>query len=410
MCEDFVLKIVEDLSKIGRTSDGGSNRLGFSKSDIEAREYILNIIKDLGLTSRIDGFGNIIARYDGGSKEFAAVATGSHIDTVPNGGHYDGILGVAASIAAIKSIKDDGIKLNRPLELIVFQLEESSRFGHATMGSKVMVGRDVLSKFKEAKDKEGNTLIDVLSENGLDFNKLGESKRTADEFHSFVEVHIDQSKDLLDADKPIGVVEAISAPIRYKINIVGEAAHSGATKISDRKDALVAAAELILAVRNLALAYADKNVIATVGDIKVSPGAMNVVPGKAEVSLDLRGSVKAFRDEASQLIEDECMKIATRHSVDIEMNKISDEDPVPMDAVVSSTIINATQKLGIESINVVSGAGHDAMNMTEITRAGMIFVRNTNGMSHTPEEMVDPEDIKLLYRVLKETLIDLATQ
>jgi len=408
MSVEVALKIIEDLSEIGKTADGGSNRLGFSEKDIEAREYFISLIKDIGLDVRVDNFGNIISRYKGGSNERAAVATGSHIDTVPNGGHYDGMLGSALSFAVIKSIKDEGIELKYPIEFILFQLEESSRFGHATMGSKIMSGKDILHKFEKAVDKDGKTLPEVLKEQSLDFDKLKDSVRTEDEFISFIEVHIDQSKDLESISKPIGVVEAIAAPTRFKVTIIGEAAHSGATKIPFRKDALVAAAELILAVRNLALAYAEKNIVATVGDIKVSPGAMNVVPGRAELYIDLRGIDKNIKTEVTKIIEGESLRIAVRYNLDINLEKLSDEEPVIMDKSICSNLINAAKHFGAESETLVCGAGHDAMNMATLTKTGMILVRCKNGASHQPKEFADKKDIEIAYNILRKTILELA--
>lgn len=408
MSVELALKIIDDLSNIGRTSDGGSHRLGFSEKDIEAREYFISLIKEIGLDVRVDHFGNIISRYKGNSNERTAVATGSHIDTVPNGGHYDGMLGAALSFAVLKSIKDEGIELKYPIEFILFQLEESSRFGHATMGSKIMAGKDVLHLFEKAVDKDGKTLREVLKEQSLDFNKLQDAARTSDEFVSFIEVHIDQSKDLESVSKPIGVVEAIAAPTRFKVTIVGEAAHSGATKIPFRKDALVAAAELILAVRNLALAYAEKNIVATVGDIKVFPGAMNVVPGRAELYIDLRGIDRDVKTEVTKIIEEESLRIAVRYNLDIDLNKLSDEAPVIMDKSICSHLINASKHFGIECETLVCGAGHDAMNMATLTKTGMILIRCKDGASHQPKEFAEREDIEMAYNILRKTILELA--
>lgn len=403
----WIHNVIKNLSNIGKTENGGSNRLGFTPEDIRAREYFISLIKEAGLDYRIDGFGNIFARLEGTDKNLPAVATGSHIDTVPDGGHYDGVLGAVASLAAIKQIKEDEIKIKHTIELMVFQLEESSRFGHATMGSKVVAGKDI-SAWANATDKNGVTLADALKEEKLDFNQLVKCKRSAKEFKAFIELHIDQSMDLELAGKPIGIVEAIAAPIRSKVTVNGEAAHSGGAKMKNRKDALVSAAELVLAVRSFALAYAEKKIVATVGNLKVYPGAMNVVPGKAELFIDLRGTDKDVMDEVYSLIRDESSKIAMRHGTPIEMELLSKELPVNMDRNLFSTIKNVCKDLEIPCEKVVSGAGHDAMNMAQLTPACMIFVRGKKGISHHPAEFVEQDDIEKGFKVLTETLIRLA--
>lgn len=403
----WIHNVIKNLSNIGKTESGGSNRLGFTPEDSRAREYFISLIKEAGLDYRIDCFGNIFARLEGADKNLPSVATGSHIDTVPNGGHYDGVLGAVASLAAIKQIKEDEIKIKHPIELMIFQLEESSRFGHATMGSKAVAGKDI-SAWATATDKDGVTLIDALKNEKLDFNLLNSCKRSAKEFKAFIELHIDQSMDLELADKPIGIVEAIAAPIRSKVTVNGEAAHSGGAKMKNRKDALVAAAELVLAVRSFALAYAEKKIVATVGNLKVYPGAMNVVPGKAELFIDLRGTDKDIMEEVYSLIRDESSKIAMRHGTPIEMELLSKETPVNMDRNLFSTIKTICKDLDIPCEKVISGAGHDAMNMAQLTPTCMIFVRGKKGISHHPAEFVEQDDIDKGFQVLHETLKRLA--
>lgn len=403
----WINNVLKTISNIGKTESGGSNRLGFTPEDMRARQYFISLIEETGLAYRIDGFGNIFARLEGSDKDAPAVATGSHIDTVPNGGHYDGVLGSVASLAAIKRLKEDGVKLKHSLELIIFQLEESSRFGHATMGSKVIAGRDI-SAWKTAKDKDGFSVADALKSAGLDFDKLNDSIKDSKEYKAFVEMHIDQSTDLELAGKPIGVVEAIAAPIRAKVTINGEAAHSGASKMKNRKDALVSAAELILAVRNFGLAYSEKKIVTTVGNVKVYPGAMNVVPGKSELFIDLRGINKDVMNEVYSLIKDESSKIAMRHGTPVEIELLGSETPVRMDRNLFLEIKNVCKDLAISCENVISGAGHDAMNMASLTPTCMIFVRSRKGVSHQPAEFVEPEDIEQGFEVLTETLRRLA--
>lgn len=404
----WINQVITTLSSIGKTESGGSGRLGFTPEDKKGREYFISLIKDAGLEPKTDGFGNISARLPGQDPYAPAVATGSHIDTVPNGGHYDGALGSVSSLAAIMKLKSEGVKLKHPLELMIFQLEESSRFGHSTMGSKVVAGKNI-SAWKNASDKDGLSVPQVLASQGLDFGSLDKCVRSPKEFKAFIEMHIDQSADLEIAGKPIGIVEAIAAPIRAKVTVTGEASHSGAAKMKNRKDALVAAADLILAVRGFAMAYAEKKIVATVGNINVFPGAMNVVPGKAVLLIDLRGTDEEVMDEVYSLIKAESSKIAMRHGTPIEIELLSKELPVAMDKSLFSTIKTVCRDLNVPCENVISGAGHDAMNMASLTPTCMIFVRGRKGISHQPGEFVRPEDIEKGFLVLTESLKRLAS-
>ncbi len=410
MAGEFALELIDGLSKIGRTEFDGSDKVGFTKYDIEGRNYLMSQIEAIGLEYRVDAFGNIIATYNPNNSSLPAVATGSHIDTVPNGGHYDGILGVALSLSAIKEIKEAGIELKRPLELITFQLEESARFGHATMGSKVMTGMNVFEKYRDLKDKDGVSLGEAMAESRLDISKLEDAIRGKDEIYAFIEAHIDQSIDLYDEDYALGIVTSIAAPKRYRMTITGEPAHSGATRMKYRKDALLPTAEIILLIKDLALEYADRDVVATCGDVKVFPGAMAVVPGKTEFLVDLRASSREHRDVVAKTIEEESKKIAAKYNTTIDIAILSDEDPIPVDKGVYETIEKTADKLGIKMYPMFSAAGHDAMNMANIAKMGMIFVRNPSGTSHSPEECVQDEDIKTAATLLKETIIELANQ
>ncbi len=405
---DWIMNVINTLAKIGPTEDGGSNRMGFTDADMQAREYFISLIKEIGLEYRLDHFGNIFARLEGSDKNAPVVATGSHIDTVPNGGHYDGILGTVLSLAAIKQIKEENFEHTYPIELIVFQLEESSRFSHATMGSKVIAGRDVCKMWANAQDKDGITLQEALKSRGFDFDKLPESARKAEEFKCFIEAHIDQSKDLERAEKSVGIVEAIAAPIRSKAIVKGRADHSGSTQMEHRKDALVAASELVLAINKLAVEYSSKKIVATVGNVKVFPGAMNVVPGFVELFIDLRGIDKNVMEEVFQKIQDAAKEIDNTHEISTTFELLSSEKPVSMDSEIKNTLRNACDGLNIPYENVISGAGHDAMNIASLTPTGMIFIRGKGGISHNPEEFASVNDIEDGYKVLCESLKQLA--
>ncbi len=404
----WIMEVMNTLASMGRTEDGGSHRLGFSPEDMQAREYILSLIKDMGLEYRFDNFGNIFTRLKGSDPQAPVVATGSHIDTVPNGGHYDGMLGTVLSLASLKKIQDEGIAHKHSLELIIFQLEESSRFSHATMGSKVIAGKDIMGAWSKAQDKDGISLQQALKDHGFDFDKIPESARKGEEFKAFIELHIDQSKDLERAEKAVGIVQAIAAPIRSKVTVQGRADHSGSTQMEHRKDALVAASALVLGINRIACAYSNKKIVATVGDVKAYPGAMNVVPGKAELFVDLRGIDKAVMDEVFALFQQEAANIDAQYGTKMTFDVLSAEKPVSMDSHIQATLTGVCDDLDIAYENVISGAGHDAMNMAPLTPTGMIFVRGKGGISHNPAEFASENDIEQGFNVLCESLIRLA--
>ena len=401
----WILDEINNISQIGMTANGVT-RLAFSQNDIKARAYLKNLIDNTGLEYREDTFGNMFALYKPLGAEGQIIGTGSHIDTVPNGGKYDGLLGVISSLAAIKTIKEKNIPIRHPLELIVFQAEESSRFGYATMGSKIMAGKlDDFVHWEKSVDNNGISLVEAMKDAGYNFYDIKKSVVEKDKYKGFVELHIDQSKTMKYEDKPVAVVDGIAAPLRVKVIIYGESAHSGSTAMRYRKDALVIASELVLAVRNLSLAYDERNAVATVSKLDIFPSVINVVPGTAVMYIDIRGINSKTIDELFGLIRAESSKIALRYKAACEIELISSEKPCMLNNYVSDIIEKSCIELNKPYMHIISGAGHDAMNMAEITECGMIFVKNDSGVSHHQNEEILKKDIEqgayLLYQTLK---------
>ncbi|CAK7022768.1 MAG: putative hydrolase [Desulfovibrio sp.] len=407
MSREWVQNVLDTLASIGKTGDNGSNRLAFSDEDMAAREYFKGLMVEAGLAVREDAFGNIIGRVEGTDPSLPAVATGSHIDTVPNGGHFDGMAGSVASLLALKRIRERGTT-RHPLELIIFQMEESSRFSQATFGSKVMVGKANLDLAAKATDKTGVTLPEAMAAKGYDFAKLGEAVRKKGELTCFLELHIEQSPTLEEKNLPVGIVTAIAAPIRTHVVIEGKASHSGGTAMNNRQDALVSAAEMVLAVRRVGNAFARKEIVATVGNLTVSPGAMNVVPGKAELWIDLRGTNRAVMDEAQAAVAKAADAVAAAYGTPVTLNILGADTPVPMTPRIITLMQDVAKEMNIPHMPIVSGAGHDTMNMAAITDVGMVFIRCKEGLSHNPGEFATIEDIMAGAEVLTETLFRLA--
>lgn len=385
----------------------GFNRLVFTDADWAACDFFAGLMRDAGLAVRTDAWGNLIGRLEGTESGAPAVATGSHLDTVPEGGNYDGGVGTVAGLGAIMRLKARG-PLRHPLELIVFRGEESSRFGIHTMGSKVMSGIANTEAWRSVKDQGGVPLANVLAARGLDLDRLPEAVRRPGELKAFVEVHIEQCFVLEQAGIPIGVVEAIAAPIRLKLAVEGTASHSGATPMGKRRDALVTAAHLVLAVEEEARKRAESRIVGTVGILRVSPGALNVVPGRAELWVDIRGIDEASLVETAAAVRAAAERIAAREGTLVTVETLGTDTPVPMDATVVAAIEAACLRLGVPYQRMPSGAGHDAMNMARIAPAGMIFIPCRGGVSHNPDEYAAPADIVRGMDVLTETLAALA--
>lgn len=400
--------VMDTIAALAKFSAGGPGitRLAFSDEDRGAGEYIQELMLQSGLTVRRDSFGNIIGRLEGMTPDAPAVATGSHLDTVPEGGRYDGVVGVVGGLAAIRRLAGQG-PLNYPLELIVFMAEESSRFGFATMGSKAMIG-SVNTAWAKAKDQAGNAFADALARQGIDLADARTAVRSREEFNAFLELHIEQGPILERAEKTIGIVEAIAAPTRLKIVVDGTAGHSGTTPMDDRQDALVSAAMIILAVQEIAMEQAHRGTVGTVGVIRNHPNVMNVIPGRVEMGVDIRGVDHDSIIETIQDVKDAVSTIADGQETPVAIEVVTSDKPVPLNPDIIQTIESVCRQLSIPHKRMNSGAGHDAMNMAALTPTGMIFIPCRAGISHNPDEEADPDDIMRGIDVLAATIQQLA--
>lgn len=406
MDREWVLSSIDELARFTQ-GDRGVTRLAFSDEDHAARQYIEQLMYEVGLTVRTDSFGNLIGRLEGTDPNAPAVVTGSHLDTVPEGGKYDGVLGVIGGLAAVKRLKQDG-PLTHPLEVISFVAEESSRFSHATMGSKAMTGTANLSAWSKSKDEQGISLAEALAHRGIELGRVKEAIRNKGEIKAFLELHIEQGPILERTGNEIGIVEAIAAPTRLKIIVEGTAAHSGATPMEARQDALVSAAMIILAVQEIALEHHHQGTVGTVGVLRVHPNAMNVIPGRVEMGVDIRGVDQESIIETIQDLKDAVSNIADSQETPVAIEVMTAEKPVALDEEIIEICEAVCRNLNISYKLMNSGAGHDAMNMAAIAPSGMIFIPCRDGLSHNPEEYADPADIMQGIDVLTETLRQLA--
>lgn len=407
---DRLMADLEAFSAIGSDGQGGVTRLAFTPADQSARRLFQDKLAAAGLRVRVDAIGNVFGRRGGRETALPPVLLGSHMDSVPNGGRFDGPLGVLSALEVVRMLDDARAQTRRPVEVACFAAEESSRFGSGTLGSKAVVGKLKPDMLDRLRDPEGRTLAEVLQECGLLPDRLPEVRRRPGEYHAYLELHLEQGAVLEHAGIPIGLVTGIAAPTRFHVTYTGRADHSGATPMGLRRDALVSGAELVLSVRRIVLAHGSPTSVGTVGVLRVQPGAMNVIPGQASLGIDLRDIDADAKSRIAKKVQAAARRIARKWKLDVSVETLTDESPVPLSERVRQVSAAACQACGIPFQELPSGAGHDAMYIAEIAETGMIFVRCREGISHNPAEFVEPQDIAAGAAVLAETALRLAEE
>lgn len=390
------------------TGDKGITRIAYSNEEQTCTHAFMRMCKAENLEIRMDSCGNVIARREGKIEGLPPVAMGSHLDTVYQGGKYDGVLGVTAALEVIKRLNEKNIETNHPIEVISFACEESSRFGVSTVGSKAMTGLFEKEKYRHLKDKDGITLEDALSYCALDINGIDQASRVNEEFKAFFELHIEQGPVLVNNHKKIGIVTGIAAPVRLIVRITGKASHSGTTPMNMRKDALLGAAEIALALEKVAKAEEDFGTVATLGVMEVFNGAMNVVPGDVELKIDMRSTSLQSRQRVKDHLAQTIASIKENRKLEIESIEISSEEPVLLSSEINNALEMVCKDKNIPYQLMHSGAGHDAMNMTRLCPVGLLFVPSVDGISHHPNEYTAIEDILIGIDVLEEAVLRFA--
>lgn len=398
------------ISEFGALKGGGLTRLAFSKEDLEAREFLINLIVKNGFKFKIDNVGNIYAIYDEGCEpNEKPVCVGSHIDSVPNGGFYDGTLGVMAGLEALMAIKEAGVKLKRPLWLINFSCEESSRFKTATIGSKIISGKLGEQRLHELKDEDGVSLFEAMSAAGFKPQNLNEAILKENSLHAYLELHIEQGPVLERSAISVGVVSGIAAPIRFEIIIHGKADHSGATPMNMRSDALLTASHIIIAANKFA--KNKKTAVATVGYAHAKPGVLNVVPGEVRLGVDLRDIDKVSLEELNLELRNFVDELSSELNFSYEIRELSSDEPVKLSQKAINLLEDEAKKLGIKTLTLPSGAGHDAMNLTKLASSvGMLFIPCVDGISHNIAEAINFDDAVTATKILTNALIRLSNE
>lgn len=409
-------RLMRDLNAIGRIGigdRGAVTRLVFSIKELRSRQLLIHLMRQAGLKIHIDAIGNIFGRLEGMDPKAPAVLAGSHLDTVIHGGKYDGPVGVIGALEAARTISENKIPMRSPIEVVCFVGEESSRFGFSTLGSSLVAGEVRSKDLANAVDPHGTKLENVLASLGITRRNMKALKRDPKTLKAYLELHIEQGPILEVKGKRIGLVTSIAAPSRFRVIFKGRADHSGTTPMEMRKDALVAAAHLIEQVEKICRKFSsmDKGrVVGTVGALKLEPGVINAVPGKAELAVDIRGIFAGAKDRVARMVKSRARAIARKRGVGVEILNIRAEQPVALDQRLLRMTREICDERGVVYEIMPSGAGHDAMQMAKITPAGMIFVPSKRGISHNPLEWTDPEDIGLGSQLLMETMIRVANE
>lgn len=389
-----------ELAKFGKTPEGGTNRVAYSDDDLAARKYVMDLMRDAKLDVSVDAAGNIVGRRPGSDAALKPLMIGSHIDSVPQGGMYDGQVGSMGAVEVAQALAEHGVRLRHPLEVIIFQNEEGGTRGSAA------ISRGLTEKDLNVVTSSKKTIRDGIKFIGGDPDKLAAAVRKKGDVAGYVELHIEQGGTLFQEKIDIGVVEGIVGVHWWDVTVTGFANHAGTTPMDQRHDALLAAAKYVEAVNRVVTSIPGRQV-GTVGKIQAFPGAYNIIPGRVETSLGLRDLDNAKIQLMFDKIQAEVRQIEAASGTKFEFKQISDSRPALTDDRFRKAIGDSAKSLGFTTKLLPSGAGHDAQEMADICPIGMIFIPSRDGISHSPREYSRPEDITNGANVLLDTLMKL---
>jgi ureidoglycolate amidohydrolase len=402
--------LIAELLALGQISEAEPpvvTRVLFSEADMRARAYVKDLCADTGLMIQEDPIGNTFARWQGSKPELAPVGTGSHIDAIPHAGLYDGCVGVLGGLEAIRVLQRLGFKPRRSIELVIFTAEEPTRYGIGCLGSRMMASALTPKQALALRDKEGRGLEELRAQAGFT-GTLESIALSKGRFHQFVELHIEQGPLLEEEGIDVGLVTHIAAPASQRIVIEGEGGHAGSKLMAGRKDALAAAAELILALEAAAKSTAVVDTVATVGICEVFPGAVNSIPSRVLLTTDVRDIDGERRDRVLEMLRDTCAEVAARRGVSITTELVNADPPVTCDPAILAALEASAVAAGKTYKKMVSRAYHDSLFMARIAPVAMLFIPCRGGVSHRPDEYASPEWIGSGVHVLSRTLAKLA--
>ena len=399
---------IDELALISENPAPVVTRVLFSAADLKARAHVKGLFHQAGLAVRDDGAGNIFARWPGKDCTLPPVATGSHIDAIPNAGRYDGVVGVLGALEAIRALRRAGFKPARGIELIVFAAEEPTRFGIGCLGSRLLAGALSLEKAAALRDGDGKSLDELRGTAGLGDLDLRQVRLAPNCYSAFVELHIEQGPRLEQENLPIGIVERIAAPSTLRVQLTGVGGHAGAMLMPERHDALLAGAEIALAVEQAAIASGSPDTVATTGVFRIEPGAVNSVPCRAWLEIDVRDTQLSTRDATLKRIECSVGEICKQRGVEFKLERLNVDAPAICDSRLVETIASVCGELGLPARKMISRAYHDTLFMAQVCPATMIFIPCRGGFSHRPDEYSSPDQIQRGVEVLASTLARLA--
>ncbi|HSS62932.1 MAG TPA: Zn-dependent hydrolase [Gammaproteobacteria bacterium] len=396
---------LEELSRIGYdASDGGINRLSFSDADMRARRWLIDRLDAIGLDAGMDGAANVIGRWEVG--EGPALMVGSHLDSVPSGGMFDGALGVVAGLECVHTLKESGLEPGHPIEVVATS-EEEGRFG-GMFGAQALCGEVTRDQLENSRDEAGTSLREAMERQGLDPEEALRAARAPDSLAAFLELHVEQGPVLEAAGKPIGIVEGISGVFNWTVTLTGTANHAGTTPMNLRHDAFMGLVDFAGKIPQMISTLGNETSRLTIGRVEVSPGFAHTVPGRVEFTLVGRD----MDEEVMTRLAKECAAtleaVTDHHGLELERRETSWLAPRPCHPDIIQAFQQQADKLGLDSMVMPSGAGHDTQFMTGITRAGMIFVPSKDGISHAPGEWTEWTDVETGANLLLHTLYHLS--
>lgn len=399
---------LDGMNRFNATPEFGTTRILFTKPEIANRNYVKGEMEGLGLSLEEDAVGNIFATLKGTDSQLASVWTGSHIDTVPNAGKFDGMAGVVCGMEAVRLIQESGIPHRRDIKVIVYTSEEPTRYGLSCLGSRAMSGDMSLEDTKNLLDQGGKSLHEKLTELGYDLTKFGAIRKVPGEVFAAVELHIEQNSRLEKEKLPIGIVKKICAPSNYTIVVSGCQSHAGGTDMRERRDAYAGACEMAGALEKLAQECLSEYNTATVGHVRVVPDAMNVIPGRCEFSVDIRDCCMDTKQKLIEEFKEQFFRIAKRRGLTVTITEENNDVPLACDEKIVGLIQESCKQLELPYAELISGPYHDSLFVGKFAPVAMLFVPSKNGISHSPEEWTDYGDLAHGADVLASVLLKLA--
>ncbi|MPZ87420.1 MAG: hydantoinase/carbamoylase family amidase [Nitriliruptorales bacterium] len=397
--------MLEAIAATGRDPRGGVSRLAYSAEERKAHDLVGGWLRELGLSCRQDAVGNTIAERAGENPRAPGIGTGSHLDSVPRGGRFDGVAGVVAAVEVMRILNEHGLRTHHPLRVVAFAAEEGARFGEPCIGSKAVAGLLEAADCVRARDLDGVTIAEAMRGTGLDPERLAEARWNAEDWAAFVELHVEQANVLETEDLALGLVDLVSGSTRMLLTARGQAQHSGSTPMALRADALTTAAAIVLLAEAVATDPRHRGTRATVGRLEVEPNSITTIPGTVRFTVDVRDvDSDRQRRTAAELVE-RGRQISARRGVELDVEVMADSSPAVLPMWLRQLNSEVCQRLGVPYRVMSSGASHDAQMVNRVAPAAMLFVPSKGGLSHVPEEWTSAADIAEGAHVLLHALL-----